>query len=166
MAIEILEILMAHMIIVEREEQTWIADLVNDDERFADRCHQSEQRSRAGAEALVSVTGGAAALLAALKAAVAETEALAAGGLPAEFLAHRGSYWRPAHNLLQGEHHRRQEHLYQIEQNLRAPSHCQQRAGHMPALQPEATAGRNRRSGFADLALPLGYVATTSAILV
>lgn len=112
----ILEI-MAHMIIVEREEQTWIADLINDDERFADR-YTNPSSVHARVESLVNVTGDAPKLLAALKAAAAETDALLTR-LPAEFVAHRGSYWRLAHNLLQGEHHW-QEHLYQIEQNLRA----------------------------------------------
>lgn len=110
----ILDVL-AHMIIVEREEQTWIADLINDDERFADR-YTNASAVHARVEALVRVTGGAPKLLAALKTAVAETDALIAR-LPAEFMAHRGSYWRLAHNLLQGEHHWH-EHLCQIEQNL------------------------------------------------
>jgi len=113
----VLEII-AHMIVTERDEQTWITDLINDDERFSDR-YTNPSAVHARVEALATVTGGGAPkLLAALKAAVAETEALIVA-LPAEFIAHRGSYWRLAHNLLQGDHHW-QEHLCQIEQNLQA----------------------------------------------
>lgn len=112
----ILEV-MAHLIISERDLQTWITDLINDDERFSDR-YSNPSAVQARVEALARVTSTATGLLRALKTAVAESEALVAG-LPADFLAHRGSFWRLAHNLLQSDHHW-QEHLCQIEENLHA----------------------------------------------
>ena len=103
---------LAHLIISERETQGFIADLINDDERWSDGLTNPTNvpaRVRATASAFSSLP----ALIEELKRAEAETVAMLAG-LPAEFVARKDSYWRLGYSALQFPEHVR-DHMGQIQ---------------------------------------------------
>lgn len=106
---------MAHLLTTERENHVWIADLINDDERFSDRYTNSTSVT-ARVDALVAVHTSVEGMLRAVADGLHETEAMVAR-LPAELVAHRGNYWRIGHNLLQNDQHW-QEHMDQIKATL------------------------------------------------
>lgn len=105
----------AHFIVTERETHAWIADMINSDERWSQE-NPTNVSARIGAA--VAVFGTVAALLEELKHNEAETVAMLAA-LPPEFVAHKGSYWRLGHYLLQIDEHT-QEHLKQIRAAIEA----------------------------------------------
>jgi hypothetical protein len=90
--------------------------MINDDERFADR-YTNPTALTARVNALVTVRPSIGGQLEAVREAMAETEAMVAA-LPDEVMAHKGNYWRIAHNLLQADQHW-QEHLEQVDDALR-----------------------------------------------
>jgi len=113
-----LEVL-AHLIIVERETHSWLTDMINDDERFSDRYSDSTNVS-ARLSALLAVHPAVRQLLEVVHESLRETEGIVAA-LPDELVAHRGSYWRIGHNLLQADQHW-DEHMSQIKDALRSSS--------------------------------------------
>ncbi len=117
---------MAHLVTTERETHVWMADLINDDERFSDRYTNSTNLT-ARVDALVAVYPTVDGMLRAVTEALHETEAMVAR-LPDEMVAHRGNYWRIGHNLLQGDQHWF-EHIEQITNALAAAA----RPGDAPA---------------------------------
>jgi uncharacterized protein YndB with AHSA1/START domain len=109
-----LEVL-AHLITHEREQQAWIADLLCDDERWSDRFENTEVVP-ARIAAIVSTHSTLAQMVDALKCSQSETVHMLAA-LPAEFVAHRGTYWRLGRSMLervQPPNHV-QEHTEQIQ---------------------------------------------------
>lgn len=112
----------AHLITTEREAHLWLADMINDDERFSDR-YTNATSVAAWVDALVAAHPTVEAMLGALTGALSETEALVAR-LPDEVVAHRGNYWRIGHNLLQNDQHWH-EHMEQIRDAL---AHTKQEA--------------------------------------
>jgi membrane-associated protease RseP (regulator of RpoE activity) len=102
---------LAHLIIGERENHAWIADLINDDERWSDGFkNPTNVPARVGGTAAVFSTVPA--LVEELKRTEAETVAML-DALPAELMAHKDSYWRLSYNLLQAPDHVR-DHIGQI----------------------------------------------------
>jgi len=110
---------LAHLIIVERETHSWLTDMINDDERFSDRYSDSTNVS-ARLSALLAVHPAVRQLLEVVHESLRETEGIVAA-LPDELVAHRGSYWRIGHNLLQADQHW-DEHMSQIKDALRSSS--------------------------------------------
>ena len=106
---------LAHLIHGERDTQSWIDDLVSGHERWVDDLGGNPH---ARVHATVSLYPTAEALRAELQRAEAETLALLAA-LPPEFVARKGSYWRLAHNFLQGISHT-VEHAAQIRASIQA----------------------------------------------
>lgn len=102
---------MAHLVTTEREAHLWLADMINDDERFSDR-YTNATSVGAWVDALVATYPTVEGMLAALTAALSETAALVER-LPEEVMAHKGNYWRIGHNLLQNDQHWH-EHIEQI----------------------------------------------------
>lgn len=105
----------AHLVTTEREYQLWVSDLINDDERISDR-YSIATSVPAWISAVVAVRPTVEAMLKAVTAALSETEALVAR-IPDEVVAHKGSYWRIGHNLLQNDQHWG-EHIEQIKDAL------------------------------------------------
>jgi uncharacterized protein YndB with AHSA1/START domain len=102
---------LAHLIAAERETQAWIADLINDDERWSDR-FENPTSVAARLCATAAVFPSVPLLLEALKRSRTETVAMLAS-LPAEFVARQRNYWRLGHELLeQPEHY--ELHCHQI----------------------------------------------------
>jgi uncharacterized protein YndB with AHSA1/START domain len=106
---------MAHLVVSERESQAWIADLINDDERFSDRYTNSSSVT-ARVDAIVAVRPTVRQMRDAVAESLGETEAMVAA-LPAEAVDHKGNYWKMGHNLLQNDQHW-EEHLDQIKEAL------------------------------------------------
>jgi len=107
-----------HLIAVERENQTWITDLLNDDERWSDRFENpTAVPARVGATAAAYPT--LAALAEELRRSQAEVVAMLAA-LPPEFVAHKGSFWRLGTNLLQQPLDHVREHCAQIRAAVQA----------------------------------------------
>jgi hypothetical protein len=112
---------LAHLIAHEREQQTWITDLLCDDERWSDRFENTEV-----VPARIAAIGRAyprlADMVAALQRSQDETADMLAA-LPAEFVAHRGTYWRLGRSMLEGmqppSHF--QEHTAQIRAAIAVP---------------------------------------------
>lgn len=100
---------LAHLIAGERDNHSWIADLMNDSERWYD---QYAGNVTARLTATLAAFPTLSALLEELKRVEAETVALLAL-LPPEFVAHKNTYWRTGYYLLQTPDHVR-EHLKQI----------------------------------------------------
>jgi uncharacterized protein YndB with AHSA1/START domain len=101
----------AHLIAGERENHCSIADLINNAERWSDDLANPTNvpaRVRATVQAFPTVP----ALLEELKRNEAETVAMLAA-LPPEFVAHKGTFWRLGHYLLQIADHT-DEHMKQI----------------------------------------------------
>jgi len=107
----------AHLIAAERENQTWITDLLNDDERWSDR-FENPTNVPARVSATVAAYPTLAAIVEAWKRSMAETAAMLAA-LPPEFVAHKGSFWRLGRDLLQAPEHV-QEHSAQIRAAVQA----------------------------------------------
>jgi len=105
----------AHLIANEREVHGWIADLINGDERWSD---ENPTNVPARIAATVAAFPTVSALLEELKRNEAETIAMIAALAP-EFVAHKASYWRLGHNLLQLPDHAR-THFNQIRAALEA----------------------------------------------
>ena len=102
----------AHFILAERENQNWITDLINDDERWSDR-FENTTNVPARIAALTGMYPTIEALLALLKRSQAETVAMLAL-LPPEFVAHKGSYWRLGRDLRTQTTEHLHEHTAQI----------------------------------------------------
>jgi len=108
---------LAHLIAGERENHCWIADLINDSERWSD---ELENPSNVPARicATVQVFPTVPALLEELKRNETETAKIIAALSP-EFVARKGTYWRLGYYLLQLPNHAR-EHLAQIRAAIEA----------------------------------------------
>jgi uncharacterized protein YndB with AHSA1/START domain len=107
-----------HLIAVERENQTWITDLLNDDERWSDRFENpTAVPARVGAIAAAYPT--LAAIVEELQRSQAEVVAMLAALSP-EFVAHKSSYWRLGSNLLQQPLDHVREHCAQIRAAVQA----------------------------------------------
>lgn len=107
----------AHLIITEREWQSWIAELINDDESWSDH-FDSTPNIPARLGALVAVYPTVLSMLAELQRSTAETAAMVAA-LPPEFVARQGSYLRLARALMPVAEHWR-EHIEQIRAAIQA----------------------------------------------
>jgi hypothetical protein len=107
----------AHLIAAERENQTWITDLLNDDERWSDR-FENPTNVPARIGATVAAYPTLSAIVDAWKRSMAETAAML-DVLPPEFVAHKGSFWRLGRDLLQAPEHV-QEHSAQIRAAIQA----------------------------------------------
>lgn len=101
----------AHLVATEHEIHIWITDLINDDERWADRFENSTNVS-ARIGAIVAVSPTVSMLLEDLKRNHAETVAML-GLLPPEIAARKRSVWVLGRDLLQAPEHVH-EHLAQI----------------------------------------------------
>lgn len=114
---------LAHLVAHERELQVWIADLLCDDERWSDRFENTEVvPARVAATAKAYPTLGE--MVDLLRRSQDETTAMLAA-LPAEFVAHRGTYWRLGRTLLEA---------------ARPPTHVHEHAGQ---IQASIAAARN-----------------------
>lgn len=100
----------AHLLLVERENNIWIGDLLSDQERWTDEWGSNVY---APLQALTHTYPTTAQLMAALKSREAETVALLRR-LPEEFTQRKAAYWRLAENLLNAPYHTR-SHLPQIQ---------------------------------------------------
>jgi uncharacterized protein YndB with AHSA1/START domain len=100
---------LAHLVINERELHVWMTDLIVSDERWSDANPTNVPARLAAATAVFPTLP---ALVEELKRHEAETVAMLAA-LPPEFMAHKGSYWRLAHIILQAPDHS-QTHIGQI----------------------------------------------------
>lgn len=109
---------LAHFVASERETQTWITDLLNDDERWSDR-FENATNVPARIDALVQVYPTAEAMLELLRRGQAETVAMLAS-LPPAFTAHKGSYWRLGRDLLTELDEHVHEHSAQIQAAIAA----------------------------------------------
>ncbi len=106
---------MAHLVVNERETHAWLADMINDDERFSDR-YTNATSVNARVDAVVAVHPTIEEMLKAVRDALTETEQIVAN-MPEEATVHRGNYWRIAHNLVQNDQHWH-EHVEQIQAAL------------------------------------------------
>ncbi len=102
----------AHFILAERETQTWITDLINDDERWSDR-YENPTNVPARIAALTGMYPTIEAMLELLKRSQTETVGMLAL-LPPAFVAHRGTYWRLGRDLLAQTIEHLHEHTAQI----------------------------------------------------
>jgi uncharacterized protein YndB with AHSA1/START domain len=103
---------LAHLLVSEREFQSWLANLITDDEPWNDR-FENPTAVQARLKAAVGVYPTVGGLLEALKKTKAETVALLRG-LPPEFLARRGSWVRLGYNLLEMPGYHERIHLDQM----------------------------------------------------
>jgi uncharacterized protein YndB with AHSA1/START domain len=103
---------MAHLVASERETQTWLTDMINDDERWSDG-FENPTALNARVTAIVSLCPTAEVMLDELRCALAETEGIIEA-MPETVVLHKGNYWRIGHTLLLGGSHW-DEHLNQIE---------------------------------------------------
>ena len=84
----------AHLVVTERETHVWLADMINDDERFSDR-YTNATSVTSRVDAVVAVRPTLQAMLGAVRDALSETEAMARAharrdsGAPGELLADR-----------------------------------------------------------------------------
>ncbi len=102
----------AHFILTERENQTWITDLINDDERVSDR-FENTTNVPARIAALAGMYPASEMIIELLERSQAETVGML-DSLPPEFAKRKGSYWRLGHRLLeQGQGHAEQ-HVEQM----------------------------------------------------
>jgi uncharacterized protein YndB with AHSA1/START domain len=108
---------LAHLIANERETHVWIVDAINDRERWAD-LWRNPTTVPARLAAIVDVYGTAAALREALHRDRALTVAMLER-LPDSVVAHKGTYFRLAFNLLQSSAHV-EAHCVQIRAALAA----------------------------------------------
>jgi membrane-associated protease RseP (regulator of RpoE activity) len=103
---------LAHFVAAERETQTWITDLLNDDERWSDRA-ENPTNVTARIDAITWVYPTTEAMLELLRRSQAETVAMLAD-LPPAFVARKGSYWRLGRDLLTELSEHVHEHAAQI----------------------------------------------------
>lgn len=103
---------LAHFVAAARENQTWITDLLNDDERWSDR-FENATNVPARIEALVGMYPTVEDMLELLQRSQAETVGMLAS-LPPAFTAHKGSYWRLGRDLLTELSEHVHEHSAQI----------------------------------------------------
>ena len=96
---------LAHVIVTERELQSWLSSLIADRDGGGD--FTTDEPVRVGAVA--AVLDSSAALMEALRRHEAETVAMLAG-LPDEFVTWRASFWRMAYELPGFISHRRGHH--------------------------------------------------------
>jgi uncharacterized protein YndB with AHSA1/START domain len=101
----------AHLIATERENLVWIADVINDAERWPDR-FENPTNVPARIAGTVAAYPTVAAMLDELKRNQTEATATIAA-LPAEVVARKGTYWRLGRDLLLASEHIR-EHIGQI----------------------------------------------------
>lgn len=105
---------LAHFVAAERETQTRITDLLNDDERWSDHL-DNPTNVPARIESLVQIYPTAEAMLDLLRRSQAETVAMLAD-LPPAFVAHKGTYWRLGRDLLT----ELDEHVHEHSDQIRA----------------------------------------------
>ena len=106
---------LAHLVLGERDNHAWLAELAAGDERVSSLAGGNSQlRTQATAQTY----GDLGALFDELKRNEAETVAILAA-LPDNFVARKRSYWRAANAALQAADHTR-EHLRQIESTVAA----------------------------------------------
>ena len=98
-----------HLLAGERDLHAWIANLIGGEEAWWDGWAGNVEQRYAGTLATYPTLRS---LLEELKCAETETVGIVAA-LPAEFVAHKSSYWRVGHNLLSAPDHIA-EHLEQI----------------------------------------------------
>jgi uncharacterized protein YndB with AHSA1/START domain len=103
----------AHLILVEREAQSFVGDLLNRDERWSD---ENPTNILARVAAVAAAYPTAPAMLRALNDTYTETQALIAA-LPESFLRRRGSWTRAARSVL-GLMEHADDHLAQIRSAL------------------------------------------------
>jgi uncharacterized protein YndB with AHSA1/START domain len=103
---------LAHLVVGERELHAWLADLLNDDERWSDH-FENPTNVLARLKATLAAFPALPALLEELKRHETETIAMLAA-LPPEFVAHKGSYLRLGYNLLEIPGYHTRTHLEQM----------------------------------------------------
>jgi len=102
---------LAHLIICERDTQTWIGQLITDAEPWSEiAANQTNLPSRI--HATISILGTVPALIGELECSEKETLATLAA-LPPEFVAHKGTYWRMGYFMFDLADHT-VEHLKQM----------------------------------------------------
>jgi uncharacterized protein YndB with AHSA1/START domain len=107
--------IIAHLIATERDNQAWIAGLIEGKEPDLDF---SPLSTTTRIRATLSAYPKMASLLDELKRSMAETIALF-DALPEEFVVRKRSYWRMGYTILQENYHL-EEHLDQIKANIKA----------------------------------------------
>ena len=108
----------AHFIVLERENQVWITDLINDDERWSDR-YENPTNTTVRLRAIVAVRPTIEEMLEEMRRSEAETVAMLAA-LPPELVAHKGSYVRLGRGLMQLTLAHMVEHAAQIREAIQA----------------------------------------------
>jgi hypothetical protein len=108
----------AHFIAEDRENQAWITDLINDDERWSDR-YENSTTVAARLKAIVAVHPTIGEMLEEMRRSKAETVAMLAA-LPPELAARKGSYVRLGRGLMQLTLSHVDEHAEQIREAIRA----------------------------------------------
>ena len=108
----------AHLVATERENQTWITDLINDDERWGDR-FENPTNVAARIGAIVAMYPTVEMMLELLSRSQGETVGMLAM-LPPTFVAHKGSYWRLARDLQTQLTEHLREHVEQIRKVIAA----------------------------------------------
>lgn len=108
----------AHFIAEERENQAWITDLINDDERWSDRL-ENATNTPVRVQAIVAVRPTIEEMLAEMRRSKAETAAMLAM-LPPELVARKGSYVRLGRGLMQLTLAHVHEHAAQIREAIQA----------------------------------------------
>lgn len=108
----------AHLIAEDRENQAWITDLINDDERWSDR-YENPTTVASRLKAIVATHPTVGEMLEEMRRSKAETVAMLAA-LPAELVARKGSYVRLGRGLMQLTLYHVQEHTEQIREAIRA----------------------------------------------
>jgi len=103
---------LAHLIIGERETQAWVADLINDDERWSDR-FENPTNVAARVQATVRVYSKLHDLLEEYKRTEAETLAMLAA-LPDEFVASKRNFVRFCYAQLELPNYHTYQHLDQM----------------------------------------------------
>jgi hypothetical protein len=108
----------AHFIAEERENQAWITDLINDDERWSDRL-ENATNTPARVQAIVAVRPTIEEMMAEMRRSKAETAAMLAA-LPPGLVARKGSYVRLGRGLMQLTLAHVHEHAVQIREAIQA----------------------------------------------
>jgi uncharacterized protein YndB with AHSA1/START domain len=109
---------LAHLIIGERETQAWVADLINDDERWSDR-FENPTNVAARVQATVKVYSTLRDLLEEYKRTEAETLAMLAA-LPDEFVASKRNFVRFCYAQLELPNYHTHQHLDQMRTAIEA----------------------------------------------
>jgi hypothetical protein len=109
---------LAHLIAGERETQTWVTDLINDDERRSDR-FENPTNVLARLQAIVAVYPMVEDLLTEFGRCQAETAAMLER-LPDELVARRGSFARLGYAFLQFPGYHERSHFDQMREAIEA----------------------------------------------